>query len=122
MEAIEAGGSLLVARRTHIAFDSVRTGAHEIFSMNAGGGDLSQLTSGGRNLEPAWSPDGRLIAFASDRTGIRHLFLMASDGTNESQLTTIPAFNERPDWQAIRDPCKRHRKVKRHHPKKCVVR
>ena len=117
-----SGGPSWSPDGTHIAFDSVRTGAHEIFSMNAGGGDLSQLTSGGRNLEPAWSPDGRLIAFASDRTGIRHLFLMASDGTNESQLTTIPAFNERPDWQVIRDPCKRHRKVKRHHPKKCVVR
>jgi len=84
-----------------IAFDSLRTGAFEVFSMTASGGDVLQLTDGGRNLEPAWSPDGRLIAFTSDRSGNRDLFLMASDGTGESPLAILPAFDERPDWQVI---------------------
>lgn len=69
--------------------------------MAADGGNVSQLTDGGTNLEPAWSPDGRLIAFASDRTGNRDLFLMANDGTNEVQLTAVPSFDERPDWQVL---------------------
>lgn len=84
-----------------IAFDSLRTGAFEVFSMTASGGNVLQLTNGGRNLEPAWSPDGRLIAFTSDRSGNRDLFLMASDGTGESPLAILPAFDERPDWQVI---------------------
>ena len=71
--------------------------------MSANGANVSQLTDGGTNLEPAWSPDGRLIAFASDRTGNRDLFVMASDGTYEVALTTLPgSFDERPDWQVSR--------------------
>ena len=81
---------------------------------------MTQLTNGGWNVEPAWSPDGRLIAFTSDRTGVRQLFLMAGDGTNESQLTTHLAFNERPDWQVLPDRCKRHRKPKHNRPKRCA--
>ena len=89
--------------------------------MTSNGGDLVQLTNGGLNYEPAWSPDGRLIAFASDRNGSRNLFLMAVDGTGQSPLTTSLAFDERPDWQVLPSagggdqnrghPCKH----KRHH-------
>jgi TolB protein len=98
------GGPSWSPNGRNIAFDSLRTGSLEIFSMTASGGSVTQLTDGGNNLEPAWSPDGRLIAFASDRTGDRELFLMSSDGTNETQLATILGFDERPDWQVLRRP------------------
>jgi TolB protein len=102
-----------------IAFDSARAGALQVFTMDADGGNVSQLTDDGLNFEPAWSPDGHLIAFVSSRAGVRQLFLMAADGTNEAQLTTHFAFNERPDWQVLPRRCKAPRKPKRHRPKKC---
>ena len=51
-----------------IAFASTRTGVHEIYSMNAEGGDLTQLTEDDGSYlkdDPSWSADGSQIAFAS---------------------------------------------------------
>ena len=116
-----AGGPSWSPDGAKIVFDSTRTGPFEIFSMDSTGGNVTQLTNVGWNVEPAWSPDGRLIAFTSSRTGVPQLFLMSSDGTNESQLTTHLAYNERPDWQVLPDRCKRHRKPKRNRPKRCLT-
>jgi TolB protein len=56
---------------TRIAFESGSTGRrHEIFTMNADGSGLRQLTRGcaatagcASDVAPAWSPDGRQIGF-----------------------------------------------------------
>ena len=51
-----------------IAFHSDRSGDLNIYSMNADGSDVQQLTDApGRDFEPAWSPDGSTIVFSSDR-------------------------------------------------------
>ena len=67
------------------------------FIVNADGSDLRQLTDGGNNKAPAFSPDGQWLTFASqlDADGDNEIFIMRVDGTDLRQLT----FNQRPDWQ-----------------------
>jgi Tol biopolymer transport system component len=49
-------------------------------------------------VEPAWSPDGRLIAFASRRDGPSHIFVMRADGTHVRPVTHGKSDDERPTW------------------------
>ena len=51
----------------------------------SGGGPPRQLTFGGRNRSPIWTPDGRRITFASDRDGIISLFWQAADGSGTAE-------------------------------------
>ena len=62
----------------------------DIYTMNADGTDLRQLTtSQGNNGDPVWSPDGSLISFGSDREGGDkvNIFTMRADGSEVTQLT-----------------------------------
>jgi imidazolonepropionase-like amidohydrolase/Tol biopolymer transport system component len=60
----------------------------DIYRMPAGGG-TAELLSGGASWEvqPRFSPDGKLIAFTSDRDGGDNIWVMDSDGKNRRQLT-----------------------------------
>lgn len=72
-----------------IAFHSDRSGDLNIYSMNADGSDVQQLTDApGRDFEPAWSPDGSTIVFSSDRDDPTNaqLYLMDADGGNQRPL------------------------------------
>jgi Tol biopolymer transport system component len=58
-----------------------------------------QLTrSSGRNGEPTWSPDGRLVAFSSNRSGNFDIWVQSIDGGNAVQVTHSPAHDSQPDW------------------------
>jgi hypothetical protein len=50
-----------------------------------GGSPPRQLTFGGRNRSPIWTPDGRRITFSSDRDGITSLFWQAADGSGTAE-------------------------------------
>lgn len=53
-------------RGPEIAFHSRVSGSHQIAIVNADrGGAPRVLTSGGRNEDPSWAPDGRHLVFAS---------------------------------------------------------
>ena len=64
-----------------------------------GGGPPRQLTFGGRNRSPIWTPDGRRITFASDRDGTTTLFWQAADGsgTAERLMKGEPTTSWRPE-------------------------
>ncbi len=68
----------------------------DIFTQRIGGGNPISLTasSGSRNIQPAYSPNGDLIAFRSDREG-GGIFLMGSTGESVRRLTDF-GFN--PSW------------------------
>lgn len=63
-------------------------GATDIFSMEAGGEELRQLTADGvLNFNPQATPDGRYIVFVSNRAGPSNVWRMDADGTNPKRLT-----------------------------------
>lgn len=77
-----------------IVFHSARTGDLEIYTMNADGSGVTQLTNApGRDLEPDWSPDGSTIVFTSarDNPNSVQLYLMAADGSDQRPLMSFVA-------------------------------
>ncbi len=88
-----------------IVFDSfTQEGAHDIFTVNADGSDLTDLTNlapGTDQYDAAWSPDGTQIAFVAEPHGSRHaaLYAINADGSGRRQVTNVVgAEEERPSW------------------------
>jgi TolB protein len=83
-----------------IAAYSWRSPGFDIFYVDPGGSNLRQMTSGGRNLAPSFSPDSRWMVYTSyageniDPDGCE-LFIMPVDGNQIIQLT----HNSFCDWQ-----------------------
>jgi TolB protein len=70
--------------------------AREVFRLDIESGEVTQLTFGGNNASPAYSPDGQYIVFNSLRNGGQaDLYIMHTDGHSMRQLTDNPE----PDWQ-----------------------
>jgi Tol biopolymer transport system component/DNA-binding winged helix-turn-helix (wHTH) protein len=74
----------------HILFTSARSGAADIWIMNADGSGARQLTAetGGANWRPRATPDGRFIVFTSTRSGRQNIWRMDADGSNPTRLTS----------------------------------
>lgn len=71
-------------------------GGREVYRLDAATGALTQLTSGGNNASPCYSPDGQFIVFNSLRNNNQaDLYIINADGSNLRQLTNDPE----PDWQ-----------------------
>ncbi|HWB98524.1 MAG TPA: hypothetical protein VG672_17560, partial [Bryobacteraceae bacterium] len=71
-----------------LVYASDATGSAEIWTMDANGKNLRQLTSGpGRSYGPSVSPDGRTIVFHSNRGGVWNIWKMDASGRNPAQLT-----------------------------------
>jgi dipeptidyl aminopeptidase/acylaminoacyl peptidase len=49
-----------------------------------------QLTFGGNNRAPVWSPDGRSVAFQSDRDGDGAIFVQRADGSGTAERLSKP--------------------------------
>ena len=82
-----------------IFFVSNRDGDWDIYSMDANGDNLAQLTDHpASDRLPACSPDGRRIAFISERGVTDDLYVMDSDGSNVSRLTRDNFREGPPSW------------------------
>jgi TolB protein len=76
-------------------------GDKDIYRVDVATGAAVQLTRGGNNAGPSYSPDGRYIAFNSSRNNAQaDLFVMNADGSSQRQLTSDPE----PDWQPRWEP------------------
>lgn len=65
----------------------------EIFTVPAAKGEIRNLTGtpGVREMDPAWSPDGRWILYLSDKTGEYEFFVRRSDGSGDERRVTTGA-------------------------------
>ncbi|MGE3174320.1 MAG: TolB family protein [Planctomycetota bacterium] len=68
-EAVELPSKNDPTTGLRVTFTSNRNGSLNLWSCTLDGGDLRQLTTGGSDVGPAWSPDGRRLAFHSHRSG-----------------------------------------------------
>ena len=94
--------------RVDLAFASSRDGDYAIYGVAAEGGREVRLTRGDGDpstpggllfaVEPAWSPDGRLIAFASRRDGPSQIYVMRPDGTHVRRVTHGISDDDGPAW------------------------
>jgi len=102
-------GRRIAYDRAEIAADGTRQAA-QVWIIDADGSNARPLTSGSRNMGPAWSPNGAAIAFMSDRhaefdinlmgtdDGDLEIYLIDSDGSNVRRLTMGAATALNPAW------------------------
>lgn len=87
---------------TRIVYASNEDGSMNIYTMQADGSDVQQVTHTHHcyNGGPFFSPDGGRIIFRADRDLPHYLqiYVINSDGTNEKQLTSNGAVNWAPYW------------------------
>jgi Tol biopolymer transport system component len=87
-------------RTCRIAFTSHRSGDSEIWTMDADGRNLRNVTQNPAwDYWPAWSPDGKRIVFVSERDGDQELFVQSADGSGPAtQLTFNNESDRLPAW------------------------
>jgi TolB protein len=93
---------------TRILYSCARLNGQMIFTMNADGTDVVQLSrpdmSGAAVYDwaVAWSPDGRQIAFSSSRAGDLDVYVMSSTGENPTRVTDEASTDIVSDWNRPR--------------------
>jgi Tol biopolymer transport system component/DNA-binding winged helix-turn-helix (wHTH) protein len=83
-----------------IAFESNRTGNHEIWMCNADGSKPVLLTAFRKAWagSPRWAPDGRKIAFDCNAAGNLDIYVISAQGGKATRLTTDESNDFRPSW------------------------
>ena len=69
-----------------LTFGRMRIG---LFHLDKGTIDILDHMDQGKNIDPAWAPDGRSLAFVSDRNGISNIFLYDLSDGKIYQLTDV---------------------------------
>jgi dipeptidyl aminopeptidase/acylaminoacyl peptidase len=76
-----------------------------IWIISTVGGDPIQVTQGGRDNSPSWSPDGKTLAFLSARDGNSQVYLLSMEGGEAKKLTQLSTgadlFHWSPDGKTI---------------------
>jgi len=80
-------------------------GVSNIWMVSTAGGDPVQVTQGGRDNSPTWSPDGKHLAFLSARDGSSQVYVISMDGGEARKVTQFSTgadlFKWAPDGKAI---------------------
>ena len=76
-----------------------------VWVVSVSGGAPVQVTQGGRDNSPSWSPDGKTLAFLSARDGNSQVYLLSMDGGEAKKLTQLSTgadlFHWSPDGRTI---------------------
>jgi tricorn protease len=72
----------------------------ELFTIATDRGDVRRLTHtpDARDVQPAWSPDGKWIAFASDRAGREEIWLCDERGDQLKRISDTDSTKGTPVW------------------------
>jgi TolB protein len=82
-----------------IAMVLSKSGSANVWTCNADGTNLKQLTHGDEDSSPTWSPDGQWICFATKHSERRRLAKIPAAGGTVQYLNTTGAPNPtEPDW------------------------
>jgi Tol biopolymer transport system component len=83
-----------------IAFQSDRSGAHEIWVCESDGSRTRQLTWFGKAMSgtPRWSPDAKHIAFDSNVEGQWDIHVISANGGKPRRLTSDASHEVVPSW------------------------
>ena len=80
-------------------FESDRSGNGDLYSITLAGHGLRRLTSNpGRDMSPAWSPDGQRIAFVSTMSGRPEIYVMGANGSSVQPITSSSDPVSHPAW------------------------
>lgn len=91
-------------RTGQIVFSSNRSGAWRIWTVKADGSDLKQLTkqdSDDSDVDPVFSPGGKLILFTSTRGGKAGVWRMPADGAKPERICDGDQAEWSPDGTKI---------------------
>jgi dipeptidyl aminopeptidase/acylaminoacyl peptidase len=84
-----------VLRTTDVEADRTR---RDLWWTPTGEAVPRQLTRGGSDGAPAWSPDGSAIAFLRSTGGVAQVWILPVDGGDARQVTRLPAGAGAPVW------------------------
>jgi Tol biopolymer transport system component len=81
-----------------IAFNSVKSGQAEVWTISADGGEPDRITTLGQTAHMDFSPDSQTIAFPSQAGGSWNIWTVPSSGGTAEQLTDFAGDCWGPTW------------------------
>lgn len=96
--ALAADTPLLVQQPTLSKTNVVFVYGGYLWSVVRDGGEARQLTTGGHESDPMFSPDGKWIAFSGEYDGNQDVYIMPAEGGEPRRLTWHPGNDAPVGW------------------------